>query len=384
MLLSCRFFLLLSSLAFLVASTTSGASCDGGEDDTCKTRPALSTASVADLEVQSTDPDVVAKAVAIYREHGCVVVRGLNSHFVDPITKSIERTVAQSRRLKSKGKLEKLDEGWVTPDGTLWIPAPKSLEGEANDRADRPVIEMVKSHSVNASSSGDKDDLQIMVLAVDYQTSSALFQCASAPGVLDIVEGIFGSPNIELFGNGQVVYKVPNGGHTVRCHQDAAFFEFGGSGLSPVGTLNYQVATNTNPLSNGAIHVWPGSHRRGYIQHGDTSSHLGLPAEDWPLSTGLAVNGEAGDSILFHQFLVHASPPNLSDRPRPTFINRYTRPEDPVVVPLATTAAGRRESMAKAARGEAPQRKRGYMLRGDRVFSDSHWDLGDKSKGQFH
>eukprot|EP01052_Picozoa_sp_SAG31_P013893 SAG31_NODE_848_length_11534_cov_8.897463_3_plen_82_part_00 len=67
--------------------------------------------------------------------------------------------------------------------------------------------------------------------------------------MLDIVEEIFGSPNIELFGQGQLVYKEPSGGHTVSLHQDAAFFEFGGSGLSPVGTLNYTVDTD-NSIDN--------------------------------------------------------------------------------------------------------------------------------------
>ena len=118
--------LLLLSLAYSVGSITPEPSCDGG-GKTCKARPTLSTTSITDLELQATDPDVVKKAAAIYHEHGCVVVRGLNSHFVDPITKSIERTVAQSRRLRTQRKLEKLDEGWVTPDGTLWIPAPSSL-----------------------------------------------------------------------------------------------------------------------------------------------------------------------------------------------------------------------------------------------------------------
>lgn len=355
---------------------------------------------------------------------------------------------------------------------TTGVHMPRGALGLAIFGSDRAVVDVVREANENNSTAGR----QIMVLAVDYQTSSALFRCASAPKLLDVLEGIFASPNVELFGNGQVVYKVPHGGHTVNCHQDAAFFEFGGSGLSPVGTLNYQIDTNME-LGNGAIHVWPGSHLGGYIEHTDTTSHLGLPASTWPLSSGVAIEGKAGDSILFHQHLVHASPPNLSDKPRPTFINRYTRPEDPVIVELvsarrythtrpnvvlggrttrsqvtlatravlyplqwqmasvgwgqrtlklhtaqplagpapkvafqtphlllaptacphtlhpfgcprhsiqATTAEGRRKALEAAKSGNLPARKRGYMLRGDRVFSDDSWDLGDKAKGQFH
>ena len=50
----------------------------------------------------------------------------------------------------------------------------------------------------------------------------------------------------------QVVYKEPTGGHTVNPHQDSAFFEYGGSGLSPVGTLNYLQDTNLE-INNGPL-----------------------------------------------------------------------------------------------------------------------------------
>ena len=35
----------------------------------------------------------------------------------------VHRTVAQSIALEKAGRAEKIDEGWVTPDGTLFIPA---------------------------------------------------------------------------------------------------------------------------------------------------------------------------------------------------------------------------------------------------------------------
>ena len=53
---------------------------------------------------------------------GCVI-RGLNDRWVEPILGAAARTVAQSRRLEQQGKLERVDEGWITPDGTLFIPA---------------------------------------------------------------------------------------------------------------------------------------------------------------------------------------------------------------------------------------------------------------------
>ena len=67
-----------------------------------------------------------------------------------------------------------------------------------------------------------------------------------------------------MAGNGSYLC-VPNltmtvllsAGHQVSLHQDAAFFEFGGSNLSPIGTLNYCVDTNITPLNNGPLTVFP-------------------------------------------------------------------------------------------------------------------------------
>jgi hypothetical protein len=284
---------------------------------------AANTADIADLEVQSSDPNLTAKAAEAFHRHGCVVIRGLNDRYVPQIRSAIEHTVEQSRRLESQGKIERVDEGWVTPDGTLFIPASHDgTAGEANRH--RPVRELVREL-------GDAPGVerQIMVPAVDYQNSAALFQCANDSRVLDIVSAIFGAEDhpVELFGNGQLVYKEPQGGHIVSLHQDAAFFEFGGSGLSPIGTLNYCVDT-TNALGNGPLTVFPGSHRGGFIEHVDSASHLGLDPAHWQLENGISIDGKAGDSILFNQYMVHGSPPNHS---------RYVGAAAATVPPLGTT-----------------------------------------------
>ena len=52
-------------------------------------------------------------------------------------------------------------------------------------------------------------------------------------------------------------------------------------------------------------------------------------------------------------------------------------------MPLATSVEMRSEAL-EAAKTEKPPRERGIMVRGDRVFADSDWDLGQKAKGQFH
>src|SRR5437763_143966 len=216
------------------------------------TAPTLPAATVADLEVFA-DRLAPERAAAIYREHGCLVVRGLMKPFLAELRRDIEASAAAALSLLDRA--EKIPEGWRTPDGTLFLPAPP---GYARDK-------------------------QIMVLAIGYATSAAFLRSAFHAPALDVVEAILG-PDVELFLNGQCLYKEPVGGHPKHLHQDAAYFEHRYEG--PVAILSYAVDTD---LENGALHIVPGSHRFGTLPHVDTFSHLGLAEEEWPWERALPV-----------------------------------------------------------------------------------------------
>jgi phytanoyl-CoA hydroxylase len=265
-----------------------------------------------------------------YREQGCLVVRGLMKPYIAELQRDIEATAAQS--LSMLDRAEKITEGWKTPDGTLFLPAPP----------------------------GYPRDKQIMVLAISYYTSAAFFRSAFDPKTVDIAEAILG-PNIELFINGQCLYKEPVGGHPKHLHQDASYFEHRYEG--PVGVLSYVVDTD---LVNGALHVVPGSHRLGTLRHVDTFSHLGLDANEWPWERAVPIVGQAGDSIFFHVRCIHGSQENHSAKPRPVFINRYRRADDYVVV-SATTTENRAEAEKRAAEAKK-ENQRGLMVRGFRPY----------------
>ncbi len=283
--------------------------------------------AVREIEVDAQRLDI-KRAAVLYQEHGCLVVRGLMRPYVEAVRRDIESSAAQA--LSLLGRAEKITEGWRTPDGTLFLPAPP----------------------------GYPRDKQIMVLAVNYQTSAAFFRSALDVRALDLVEAILG-PDIELFGNGQCLYKEPVGGHPKHLHQDSAYFEHRFEG--PVGILCYTVDTD---LRNGALHVVPGSHQLGQLRHVDTFSHLGLEEGEWPWERALPVCGQAGDAIFFHVRTVHGSQENHSEKPRPVFIHRYRRADDYAVV-RATTAANRAE--AEKRRAEATkENQRGLMVRGFR------------------
>ncbi|MBI1923638.1 phytanoyl-CoA dioxygenase family protein [Candidatus Poribacteria bacterium] len=290
------------------------------------------TVTVKDIEVFADDLDV-QRAAARFKEHGCLVVRGLMKPYIVDIHRDIEAAAAESIALLDRA--EKIVEGWRTPNGTLFLPAP----------------------------SGYARDKQIMVLAINYYTSAAFFRSALDKKAISIVEAILG-PNTELFGNGQCLYKEPVGGHPKHLHQDSAYFEHRYEG--PVGTLNYVVDTD---LVNGALHVVPGSHRMGQLKHIDTFSHLGLDDGEWPWERALPIIGKAGDSIFFHVKTVHGSKENFSDKSRPVFINRYRRTDDYVVIG-ATTTANRAEAEKRAAEARKTNQQRGLMVRGFRPYEE--------------
>lgn len=285
---------------------------------------------VQDVELDAEGLDV-ARAAAIYEEHGCLVVRGLMKPYLDEIRRDVAAAVDQAVALLPQAH-ELPGIGWNTPDGTLWLPAP----------------------------AGFSRDKQIMVLAVRYSTSGAFFRSAFDSKLLDVVERIIG-PDVELFQEGQCLYKEPVGGHPKNLHQDSAYFEHRFDG--PVAILNYAVDTD---LVNGALYVVPGSHRMGQLNHIDTFSHLGLDPDEWPWERALPVTGRAGDSIFFHYRCIHGSQENHSQAPRPVFIHRYRKPGDFVTV-SAATVAGREEAEKKAAAAKK-ENQSGYMARGFRRY----------------
>ncbi|MFA6109583.1 MAG: phytanoyl-CoA dioxygenase family protein [Candidatus Latescibacterota bacterium] len=290
----------------------------------------LSTPAVLEqIEVTAANLDV-ARAASIYRDQGCLVVRGLLAPYISAIAADIEAAARTAISLLDQG--QQIPEGRLTPDGTLFLPAPPGFG--------RPW--------------------QIMVLACSYETSSAFLHSALDPRLLDLAEVILG-PDVELFGRGQCLYKEPVGGHAKHLHQDGAYFEHRFEG--PVAALTYVVPTD---LENGALHVVPGSHRTGILEHVDTFSHLGLDAREWPWERTVPVCGQPGDTVLFHVKTVHGSKENHSLSPRPVFIHRYRQADDYVTV-SATTAANRREAEARA--GEArKENQRGLMVRGRRTY----------------
>src|SRR5213080_3704351 len=80
-----------------------------------------SNISVQDLEVFADELNP-KKAAEIYKEHGALVVRGLMKPYIRQIHADIEACAAEA--IAALPEARKVPEGWVTPDQTLWLPAP--------------------------------------------------------------------------------------------------------------------------------------------------------------------------------------------------------------------------------------------------------------------
>lgn len=76
-------------------------------------------------------------------------------------------------------------------------------------------------------------------------------------------------------------------------------------------------------VKHGCLAVWPGSHRKGLLDHCPTDIGLGIPGKLLGGSKAVAMPMERGDALFMHKLTVHASFSNHSDEVRWSFDLRY-------------------------------------------------------------
>ena len=178
-----------------------------------------------ELSIDANDPNLLGKATEKWKRYGCFVVRGLNKKYVESISRQVEQTADQSIAMEKAGMSDKIKEGWVTPDGTLFIPSAwDGTEYEKNRMS--VVIEDVaetdeeKLNHSNCDSTklpafamhpdGSPRTKQIMVLGLDYNTSSALLRCAIDDRTLDVVSAIIEAESENQFQSQNIEKEVSN------------------------------------------------------------------------------------------------------------------------------------------------------------------------------
>ena len=135
----------------------------------------------------------------------------------------------------------------------------------------------------------------------------------------------------------QLHWKPPGAKYTsYRFHQDARFREGNIKDFSHLrSTVTTGLAIDRQTAENGALRVFPGSHRLGYLGLSDDGPIMvGQTQDDELRRAGLDPSSivtcamEPGDLLLWTLFTVHGSAPNASDYDRRFMINSYVRASD--------------------------------------------------------
>ena len=104
-----------------------------------------------------------------------------------------------------------------------------------------------------------------------------------------------------------------------RMHQDFAYFPHTNTDLAAV-TVYLDDATP----DNGCLQVWPGSHRRGLLNHLDDDGYFtGGCVEPLPADEFVDLVQPAGSISIHHCLTMHGSPPNRSGDPRRFIVFEY-------------------------------------------------------------
>jgi len=107
-------------------------------------------------------------------------------------------------------------------------------------------------------------------------------------------------------------------GDSFEYHHDWAYFSQQGY---PPETLTVGIMIDATTPQNGPMRMIPGSHRRDWPLRIEGPPLIEAGAVDD--SQGVDILGDAGDVVIFHSKLVHASADNTTDAPRRLMLYSY-------------------------------------------------------------
>lgn len=163
--------------------------------------------------------------------------------------------------------------------------------------------------------------------AIDrYQDRFAtIYDLATAPSILDIVEDIIG-PNIICWAT-HYFCKMPGDDMGVSWHQDCSYWA-----LTPSKTVTVWLAIDDADRENGCMRVIPGSHLHGHLSFKESDAgERNVLTQTIPgaeqFGRPVDIELKAGEISLHSDLLVHGSLPNRSNRRRCGLTLRYCPPD---------------------------------------------------------
>jgi ectoine hydroxylase-related dioxygenase (phytanoyl-CoA dioxygenase family) len=120
------------------------------------------------------------------------------------------------------------------------------------------------------------------------------------------------------------IIRPPQGGPGTPYHQDSAEH-----GTDRVGELQFWLALDEVTPEMGAMRFLSGAHREGPLGAGAIASGAGDLLAQYPKLAELyefspPFHYQPGDATVHHGYMIHGAPPNVSDKPRCSYILSYT------------------------------------------------------------
>jgi phytanoyl-CoA hydroxylase len=232
------------------------------------------------------------RAARVYREVGFIVVRGLMRRYVEPIMAEVREGVALAHREVAEATAMRY--GLLTPSGGIFT-----------DRVPP----------------GLPPRRQLIVAPLSTHGSPTLRVCADDARLHEILAPLIPGA-IQLVGSGQCMYKEALHSNPAWLHQDAIY-----PGTEQyrdvVAAFTYLVPT---PIERGCIWLVPYSHRAGLLKHHESGPLAeSIPSEICDFGNAVPFAGDAGDTLLWNDSVVHGSKANVTEAPRPAVVTRYGR-----------------------------------------------------------
>ncbi|GIW42415.1 MAG: SnoK protein [Candidatus Binatia bacterium] len=146
--------------------------------------------------------------------------------------------------------------------------------------------------------------------------SPVLCRYATSPKLVGLAVELLG-PDVRLYWD-QAVSKPPGATSDVPWHQDNGY-----TAVDPPEYVTCTVALDDSTVENGCLWIQPGSHRHGVLAHRPTDFFFQVGYEG--PATGVPVEARAGDVVVFSSLTLHRTGPNLSDRPRRSWVVQFCR-----------------------------------------------------------
>ena len=133
-------------------------------------------------------------------------------------------------------------------------------------------------------------------------------QLAFHQRLLEIAHVILG-PDLLLM-QSMTLMKPPHVSTEKIWHQDNAYFR-----VEPPDLFGFWIACDRTDVANGCMHVLPGSHQGGIVEHAGSGDLYGATSAPSPQQT-VAIPLDPGDGLVFHGELLHYTPPNRTSSRR--------------------------------------------------------------------